>query len=405
MDVLAIRAGRLFTPTEVIEDGTLLIEQGRIQGVGPRSGVVLPRNASELDVRPLTLAPGFLDVHIHGAGGHDVMEARVEALQAICRMAARHGTTALLATVMTAPPEQILRSLSVAARQTRAPWPAEAEPMAAVLGTHLEGPFINVARAGVHPPEWIVGPSIEQLQRFVDAADGTLRLLTLAPELEGALELIAWGRGAGLILSLGHTDATYEQACAAIERGASHAAHVFNAMRPFHHRETGVLGAVLDDPRVTAEVIADGVHVDAPAVRLLIRAKGPEAVLLVTDATAAAGMPDGIYRLGPLELEVRNGVCRDRTGRLAGSSLSMDRAVRFALRLGLPPTQVLAMATLNPARLLGISHHKGRLAPGADADLVFLDADWNVAGVMTNRMSRPVLFESVRMGAEWRTQQ
>lgn len=402
MGVLAIRAGRLFTPTEEIEDGTLLIEHGCVRAVGRRAGLVLPPNASELDVRPLTLAPGFVDVHIHGAGGHDAMEARVEALQAICSMAARHGTTALLATVMTAPPEQIVRSLSVAAAQTRTPWPAEAEPIAAIVGAHLEGPFISAARAGVHPPEWIVAPSIGRLQQFLDAAGGTLRLLTLAPELEGALEVIEWGRRAGLILSLGHTDATYEQACAAIERGASHAAHVFNAMRPFHHRQTGVLGAVLNDPRVTAEVIADGVHVDAPAVRLLIRAKGPEAVLLVTDATAAAGMPDGVYRLGPLEVVVRDGVCRDKAGRLAGSSLTMDRALQYVLRLGLPPAQALAMATLNPARLLGISQHKGRLAPGADADVVFLDADWNVAGVMTCRMSQPVLWQPARVGAEWR---
>ena len=226
-------------------------------------------------------------------------------------------------------------------------------------------------------------PSIETLRRFLSAADGCARILTLAPELPGALECVEAARAAGLVVALGHTDATYAEAEAAIEKGARHAVHVFNAMRPFLHRETGVLGAALTDPRMTAEVIADGVHVDAPAIRLLLAAKGFENVLLVSDGIAATGMPDGSYRLGNIEVTVAGGVCRNAEGRLAGSTLTLDRAVRNIIALGVPLGAAVRMATLNPARLLGLETRKGVLASGADADIVLLDSDLRVAGVMT----------------------
>jgi N-acetylglucosamine-6-phosphate deacetylase len=205
----------------------------------------------------------------------------------------------------------------------------------------------------------------------------------MAPELSGAQELVAAARAAGIIVSLGHTDATYAQAMAAIDRGASHAAHTFNAMRSFDHRETGVLGAVLTTPAVTAELIADGVHVDAAAMRLLLAAKGPQSVILVSDGTSATGMPDGTYRLGTFDVSVSGGVCRNAEGKLAGSTLTLDRALRNMLALQVPFTDALAMLTTNPARLLGMSKRKGTLAAGADADLVLLDESMQVAGVMT----------------------
>jgi N-acetylglucosamine-6-phosphate deacetylase len=277
---------------------------------------------------------------------------------------------------------------------------AAAEPQAAVdssrpaaelLGIHFEGPFISPARRGVHPPEWIAAPSQELLDRFLAAAGGSARILTLAPELDGALGLVDRACAAGLVVGLGHTNATYEEAIAAIDRGARHAVHVFNAMRPFSHRDTGVIGAVLTRPEVTAEVIADGVHVDAAALQILLAAKSAESVILVSDATAATGMPDGNYRLGTFEVSVKQGVCRDAEGRLAGSTLTLDRAVRCMVALGVPLADALRMATLNPAHRLGLEARKGVLAPGADADLVFLDDALNVAGVMTRRMPRPFL--------------
>jgi N-acetylglucosamine-6-phosphate deacetylase len=218
---------------------------------------------------------------------------------------------------------------------------------------------------------------------MLDAASRCARILTLAPELPGALELVDAARDAGLVVGIGHTNATYDQTHAAIRKGAGHAVHVFNAMRPFSHRETGVVGAVLTSPEVTAEVIADGVHVDAPAIRLLLAAKGADRVVLISDGTAATGMPDGKYQLGPLEVTVAGGVCRDAVGHLAGSTLTLDRALRNIVRLGVSVQDAVKMLTLNPARVLGLEKTKGILAPGADADLVVLDSNLKVAGVMT----------------------
>jgi N-acetylglucosamine-6-phosphate deacetylase len=235
----------------------------------------------------------------------------------------------------------------------------------------------------VHPAKWIVPPSSELLAQLLAESRGTAQILTLAPELPGALELISKARQAGLVVSLGHTDATYEQALAAIKAGASHAAHVFNAMRPFSHRGTGVIGAVLTSPKVSAELIADGVHVDDAAMRMLIQLKTPEHVILVSDGISATGMPDGKYQLGMFEVKVSGGVARSAEGKLAGSTLTLDRALRNVVALGVPLSSALRMVTANPARQIGLAARKGVLAPGADADLVFLDEKLEISGVMT----------------------
>ena len=254
---------------------------------------------------------------------------------------------------------------------------------AEILGIHFEGPFISHARRGVHPPEWIAAPSPAMLQRFLAEARGTGLILTLAPELPGAMELIAVARAAGLVVSLGHTDANHEQALAAIAAGARHAAHVFNAMRPFTHRETGVLGAVFTSPDVSAELIADGVHVDSAAIRMLLGLKSADRVILVSDGISATGMPDGKFQLGTFQVTVSKGVCRNAEGKLAGSTLTLDRALRNIVALGVPLSSALQMVTSNPARQIGLISRKGVLAAGADADLVFLDANLEVSGVMT----------------------
>jgi N-acetylglucosamine-6-phosphate deacetylase len=235
----------------------------------------------------------------------------------------------------------------------------------------------------VHPAKWIVPPSQELFAQLLREARGTAQILTLAPELPGALELIAVARQAGVVVSLGHTDATYEQAHAAIEAGAGHAAHVFNAMRPFSHRGTGVIGAVLTSPKVSAELIADGVHVDEAAMRMLVGIKTPERVILVSDGMSATGMPDGKYQLGLFEVKVSGGVARNAEGKLAGSTLTLDRALRNMVGLGVPLASALRMVTANPARQIGLGARKGVLAAGADADLVFLDDRLEVSGVMT----------------------
>lgn len=381
MSSVVIHAARAFTPLEEILDAAVVIEDGRIAAVGARASLVAPAGAKEISARDASILPGFVDVHVHGAGGHDVMSSTEEALTTIASTVARRGTTSIVATTVTAPPDETRRCLEGISRYILSPVNRSTNVAAEIIGIHLEGPFISPTRRGVHPAGAISNPSPTLLDRYLEAAAGTVKILTLAPEIPGALELIERGYAKGLVVALGHTDATYEQAHTAIFRGARHAVHVFNAMRPFSHRETGVLGAVLTDPSVTAEVIADGVHVDDPAIRLLLAAKGTDLVLLVSDGTAATGMRDGSYRLGTFDVTVTDGICRNREGKLAGSTLTLDRAVQHMVRLGVPLIEAIRMATYNPARRIGMEARKGVLTAGADADLVLLTPELKIANV------------------------
>jgi len=383
MQPIVIRADRAFTPFEEISDAIVVIQGSKIAAVGQRGKVDLPRGAREINAGGKTVTPGFVDVHIHGAGGHDVMEGTREALEIITATLAARGTTSLAATTVTASEKETKDSVAGIAHfiLNTSQYPAR-ELSAEILGIHFEGPFISPVRRGVHPAKWIVPPSSELLSHLLREARGTAQILTLAPELPGALELISAARQAGLVVSLGHTDATYEQAQAAIDAGASHAAHVFNAMRPFSHRGTGVIGAILTSPKVSAELIADGVHVDEAAMRMLVELKTPERVILVSDGISATGMPDGKYQLGMFEVKVSGGVARNAEGKLAGSTLTLDRALRNMVALGVPLASALRMLTANPARQIGLGARKGVLAPGADADLVFLDEKLEISGVM-----------------------
>jgi len=384
MKPILIHADRAFTPFEEISDAVVVIQGDKIATVGKRGKVDLPRSAREINASGKIVVPGFVDVHIHGAGGHDVMEGTREALEIIVATVAARGTTSLVATTVTASEKETCDSVAGIAHfiLNTSQYPAR-ELSAEVLGIHFEGPFISPTRRGVHPAKWILPPSSELLAQLLKEARGTAQILTLAPELPRALELIAAARKAGLVVSLGHTDATYEQAQAAIEAGASHAAHVFNAMRPFSHRGTGVIGAVLTSPKVSAELIADGVHVDEAAMRMLVELKTPERVILVSDGISATGMPDGKYQLGMFEVKVSGGVARNAEGKLAGSTLTLDHALRNMVALGIPLGSALRMVTSNPARQIGLGARKGVLAPGADADLVFLDDKLEISGVMT----------------------
>ncbi len=349
--------------------------------------MVLPAGAKEIQALEQSAAPGFLDVHIHGAGGHDVMEGTDVALAAVSKTIAAHGTTSFVATTVTADSSAICRSaegISKYMGRQRIAGDSRAE----VLGIHFEGPFINPVRRGVQPAEFIQLPSAELLGKFINAAGGHAQILTIAPELLGAMPCIDAARASGLVVAKGHTDATYEQARAAIARGAHHATHVYNAMRPFSHRDSGVIGAVLTTPELTAELIADGVHVDETAVRLLLQAKGAGGVILISDGISATGMPDGKYALGTVEVTVSGGICRDRDGRLAGSTLTLDRALRNIVALGASVGDAVRMLTLNPAKLLGIEFKKGALRTGADADIVLLDEALNVTRVWTRGISQ-----------------
>jgi N-acetylglucosamine-6-phosphate deacetylase len=384
MTPIVIHTDRLFTPFDEIQDAILVIRGSKITAMGRRGEVETPRGVREINARGKIVVPGFVDVHIHGAGGHDVMEGTQDALEAVAATVAAHGTTSLVATTVTASEIETCHSVAGIATYILRSWEsAPRELSAEILGIHFEGPFISNTRRGVHPSKWIAAPSSEILGQILKKARGTAQIITLAPELPGALDLIAEARRAGLVISLGHTDATYEQAMAAIEAGATHAAHVYNAMRPFSHRETGVLGAVLTSPKVNAELIADGVHVDEAAMRILVEMKTSERVILVSDGISATGMPDGRYQLGKFEVKVSKGVARNAEGKLAGSTLTLDRALRNMVALGVPFPAALRMITANPARQIGLAARKGTLAVGADADLVLLNDKLEVSGVMT----------------------
>ncbi|HXN65254.1 MAG TPA: N-acetylglucosamine-6-phosphate deacetylase [Candidatus Acidoferrales bacterium] len=385
MSLTAILVHRAITPAEEILNALILVEEGRILAVGPREGVSIPRGARVAEMLDATATPGFVDVHVHGAGGQDVMRGTSEALEVVAATLTRGGTTSFLATTVTSATEVLCRSVSgiadaITAQASRG---GADSPRAEILGVHLEGPFISRVRRGVHSEEYISAPAPDLLRRLLDAASGRTRIITLAPELPGALELIDAARSMGIVVSVGHTDANYEQAMAAIHRGARHAAHVFNAMRPFGHRDSGVIGAVLTRPEICAELIADGVHVDAAAMQVLLRAKGTEGVTLVSDGTAATGMPDGCYRLGDFDIAVSGGVVRNKEGKLAGSTLTLDRALRNIVSLGVRLKDAVQMMTLNPARELGLEKTKGSLTSGADADLVFLNRELEIVKVVT----------------------
>jgi N-acetylglucosamine-6-phosphate deacetylase len=386
MPVTAIYASRIFTPQEQLTDSVILTEDGRIIAIGHRDEVKIPAGAIDYIAAGMIVAPGFVDVHIHGAGGHDVMEATPTALDCITSTVARYGTTSILATTVTASVDETCRSLEGIAQYIRAHEKFEQDstgPSAEILGIHLEGPFISKARRGVHPPDAIVRPSVAILEKFRAAADGLIRIITVAPEIPGALDLIQTAVANGIVAAIGHTDANYEQTQAAIQAGARHTVHFYNAMRPFSHRDPGIIGAVLTEPDVTAEVIADGIHVAGPAIQVLLGTKGFDTVLLASDATAATGMPDGNFRLGNFEVVVKDGVCRNAEGKLAGSTLTLDRALRYIVALGVPLVDAVRMATILPARRVSLAGKKGIIALGADADLVVLTPDLRAVGVMT----------------------
>jgi N-acetylglucosamine-6-phosphate deacetylase len=379
---LLFHCKRALTPAAEIADAGILIRDGVIETIAARESMALPEGAQEISATDSTAIPGFVDVHIHGAGGHDVMEGTPEAMRAVTRTVATHGTTSTVATTVTASADATLRSVADIAEYICEQHESE-DARAEVLGIHFEGPFISSVRRGVHPSEFLRLPSAEFLDQLVHAAAGHASILTIAPELLGAMPCIDAARKAGMVVAVGHTDATYEQTRAAIAHGARHAVHVYNAMRPFSHRDSGVIGAVLTSPEVSAELIADGVHVDEAAMRLLLQAKGAGHVILVSDGISATGMPDGKYQLGNFEVTVSGGVCRNAEGKLAGSTLTLDRALRNIVALGASLGDAVRMLTLNPATLLGLEFKKGALRAGADADIVLLDEGLHVTGVWT----------------------
>ncbi len=371
---IAITARIAYTPLEAIENPIIIIEDGFIVSVGARATTTVPQNARYLDLSDSIIAPGLIDIHVHGGAGHDVMQPGDGALARMEQHFAKHGVTSYCPTTVTAPLEATYSALDCLALAQSLPRNGDrAQP----VGMHLEGPFLSHAKRGVHPPENLIEPSIELFEKMWEAASGKISLMTVAPELRGAAEMIREATSRGVCISLGHSDATFADAEAGIEAGGRHATHTFNAMRPLDHREPGILGAVLTDDRVTADLIADGIHVHPEMVRLLLRAKGPAGAVLITDAISATGMGDGKFRLGNFEVEVKGDHC-EYEGKLAGSVLTLDRALRNVTQFaGWSLQQSLRLATLNPAKVLG-RNDIGVIAAGAKADFVVLSREGEV---------------------------
>ncbi|MFD0674031.1 N-acetylglucosamine-6-phosphate deacetylase [Cohnella sp. GCM10027633] len=363
---------RIVCADRTIGCGWLQIRDGIIERIGDRSTGDEPQAPSHeiVDARGGTVLPGFIDVHVHGGAGHDFMDADADGLLDITRFHATHGTTGILATSLTASRDELTAVL-----ERISAFIDGGMTYAQVLGIHFEGPFISEKWKGAQNPAYILPPQPEWLEAWVARFPGIIKMQTLAPEAEGALDYIALLSRHGIVPSCGHTDATYDQIVQAADHGLRHAVHTYNAMRSYHHREPGTVGAVLTDKRIMAEVIADGHHVHPAGIKLLTAAKGDEGVILVTDAMAAAGMPDGDYELGGLPVEMKCGVARLKaSGNLAGSTLTMIDAFRFMVReIGVSLESASRMASLNPARQLGLDGDRGDIAPGKRADLLLLD--------------------------------
>ena len=372
-DAVLMTVDSLLTGRELLRPGWIEISDGTVQAVG--AGVA-PR-AADRELGAVTLVPGFVDTHLHGGGGANFHAAdHVETATAV-ELHRRHGSTALVASLVTASPDELFRQVVELAGDVRA---------GLLDGIHLEGPGLSTKRCGAHQPTLMRDPDPAEVDRVLDAAGGAIRMVTIAPERDGALAAIRQLVGAGVVAAIGHTEATYEQTRAAIDAGATVGTHLFNAMRPIDRREPGPIIALLEDPRVTVELITDGVHVDPAIYRHVTRSVGADRVSLVTDAMAATGMADGRYHLGPLAVDVDAGVATVvGTDTIAGSTATMDRVFRFAVsHSGLPRDEALKLAvrqaSLNPAAALGMPF--GGLTPGATADVVLLDSSLSVAGVM-----------------------
>ena len=378
-----VTAAKLWNGRQFLDRSTLLIEDGRITSL---TGATAANHCEIADFRSATLAPAFFDVHIHGAAGHDVMEGTAKALRAIGSFLATKGTGAYLPTTVTAPLDATLRSVSDLAKLIRKPEliADKSEAVAKPLGIHLEGPFLSHAKCGVQPVEHMLAADVAIFDRIFEAAEGTVRLMTIAPELPGAVELIRHATSRNVRMSLGHSNATAAETRNAIAAGAVSATHTFNAMRALDHREPGILGTVLTSDSLYAELICDGIHVAPEMVRLWSRAKGAAHGILVTDAMTATGMPDGEYQLGGFAVQVADGRATAR-GKLAGSVLTLDRALlNFMRYTGAPLVDALPMLTSNPAAMTGLNSITGSLGEGGLANLVALDDSGKLLGSIVN---------------------
>ncbi|MFD5736511.1 N-acetylglucosamine-6-phosphate deacetylase [Streptomyces sioyaensis] len=378
-----LAGARIARPSGVVERGRIAVEGGRIAAVRSRDadrGQEGDEGAAgeTMDLSGHLIVPGFVDMHVHGGGGGSFSSADPEECLAVIGTHRRHGTTSMVASTVTGELRDLARQAAVL---------AELVQQGELAGIHFEGPFISPHRCGAHQPELLRDPDPAEVRRLLDAAHGTAAMMTVAPELPGGLDSVRLLADAGVIAAVGHTDSSYDATRRAIDAGATVATHLFNAMPALGHRAPGPVAALLEDERITVELINDGTHLHPSVLQLAVRQAGDGRVAFITDAMGAAGMSDGMYPLGPMQVEVTDGVARisggPTAGSIAGSTLTLDRAFRRAVTVdGLTVDQAVQALSATPARLLGIDDRTGSLSYGKDADLVVLDATYAVVGVM-----------------------
>ncbi len=369
-----ILGGTLITPYEQLPNHALVIEEGRISAI-ESGGPAVAQEDQVIDASAMFVTPGFIDIHVHGALGNDTMDASLESIHGMARCFAQHGVTSYLPTTLSASEEDILRAVELLADCPQTPDGAQH------MGVHIEGPYLNPQHGGAHPTEQLRNPNPGEYRSWLDT--GAVRLVTLAPEQAGALDFIDLAVPMGVEFAIGHSGASYLQVVEAADHGLRQATHAFNGMLGLHHRRPGTVGGVLADDRIYAQIIPDGIHLHPAIVKLLIRAKGTSRTILVTDAISPAGLEDGEYQLSGIEITMLDGISRTATGALAGSTLTMDAAVRNTMQFaGVSLAETVTMATSVPAEAMGWSDRKGVLTPGADADITILDEQLSVMMTM-----------------------
>ncbi|KPC66276.1 N-acetylglucosamine-6-phosphate deacetylase [Streptomyces chattanoogensis] len=378
-----LAGARIARPTGTVDSGRITVEGTRIADIRSRDldadgGLPRDPDTEVLDLPGHLVVPGFVDMHLHGGGGGSFSSADPEECLTVVDTHRRHGTTSMVASTVTGALDDLSRQAAVL---------AELVQQGDLAGIHFEGPFISPGRCGAHQPGLLRDPDPAAVRKLIDAAHGAARMMTVAPELPGGLESVRLLADAGIIAAIGHTDASYDATREAVDAGATVATHLFNAMPGLGHRAPGPVAALLEDERITVELINDGTHLHAAVLQLAFRSAGAERAAFITDAMGAAGMTDGMYPLGPMRVEVKDGVARisegPTAGSIAGSTLTLDRAFKRAVTVdGLTVDQAVQALSANPARLLGIDDRVGSLAAGKDADLVVLDAGYDLVGVM-----------------------
>jgi len=371
---ILIESGRIITGRMEIKSGALTIRGSKILEVVSAKKFNRKDFDLVIDASGRTVTPGFIDIHVHGGGGGDTTDASAESIEKMCRAHARFGTTSMLPTIYAGSLRTICDRLRAVADHSHI-----ASKGSQVLGSHLEGPYVNPKRKGALRVRHFRKPSIKELHRLIDASRTTVRMITIAPELPGGIELVKECNRCDIKVSVGHSNASFEEMCQAINAGLNHATHIFNALRRVHHRDPGVMGTIFINPEVTVDVIADYYHVHPAVLTFLFMVKRYSRIVLVTDSLRITGLPGKSFVADGQKVKITGNVAKLPDGTIAGSVLTMNRAVKNIVALGVVPvSEALKMASLIPARVLGIADHKGSILPDFDADIVILDDDFNV---------------------------